>query len=671
MFSLNAQQLLAVRTVDKPSLVIAGAGSGKTRVITEKIAYLIRECALHPRHLVAVTFTNKAAAEMQERVRLLLNRQESKGLTICTFHSLGLKILKTHHDHFGLTQSFSILDAHDAKVLLQQVIQKEYHCHLDTVDQIQHTISAWKNDLLDPDKAHKLAKDNHGLVSAGVYTLYERYLRAYNAIDFDDLISLPVRLFDESPDTLNRWQRTTRHLLVDEYQDTNGAQYRLVQQLVGERESFTLVGDDDQSIYAWRGAKVENLLRLQQDYPLLEVIKLEQNYRSCERILHAANTLIANNSHLFDKALWSELGLGEKIRILPTRSEHDEVERVVKDLLRHKAGTENDYADYALLYRGNHQSRLFEQALREQHIPYRVAGQTSFFSHAEIKDIMAYARILCNPEDDAAFLRVVNCPRREIGPATLEKLSHYARERELSLLQACQEVGLSEALSERAFKKCQAFARLIVEAAPKVSQARDLSAFNELIEQIHYEDWLYGQYNNNKSVEVRLKRLQELKDWIGHIFKKDPSRQFVDVIRHLSLLDILESQNENQQQEDALQLMTLHAAKGLEFPHVYLVGMEEDLLPHRTSIESGDIEEERRLAYVGITRAKKTLVLSFAKQRKKYGEKVACKPSRFLEELPEEHCHWEGDKMEYSETETAAIADSHLEKLYALLRPAD
>ncbi|WP_156490610.1 UvrD-helicase domain-containing protein, partial [Oleiphilus sp. HI0086] len=419
---LNPKQQEAVDYVGGPLLVLAGAGSGKTSVITRKIAYLIKSCGIPGRHIAAVTFTNKASREMKERVGQLVSGPDARGLTVSTFHNLGLNIIRTEHKALGYKPGFSIFDSEDAKALIRDLMMKDGEENSDRINEFQMAISNWKNAMLTPAQAAQQAQTPDDVTLAHVYETYTRYLKAYNALDFDDLILLPVQLFAEHPDILSKWRQKIRYLLVDEYQDTNMAQYELVKQIVGDRHALTVVGDDDQSIYAWRGARPENLARLEKDFPSLKLIKLEQNYRSTSLILRAANTLIANNPHMFDKALWSQLGDGERIRVIRCRHEDAEAEQIAAEILDLKLKKDIPFKDFAVLYRGNHQARLLEIKMQAFQVPYRLSGGTSFFAKNEIKDAMAYLRLIANPDDDAAFLRVVNVPRREIGPSTLEKL---------------------------------------------------------------------------------------------------------------------------------------------------------------------------------------------------------------------------------------------------------
>ena len=666
MAELNPRQLQAVRYTAGPLLVLAGAGSGKTRVITQKIAHLIEQVGLAPRHIRAVTFTNKAAREMRERVSQQLKGTPTRGLTISTFHRLGLDILRRHPEAAGLHSSFALLDAQDAETLLKEGLRGLAEADALSSGAVQQRISRWKNDLIDPDRAAQCAEDAFERRLAAVYADYERRLRIYNAVDFDDLIVLPTRIFQNHAAILDQWRSRIRYLLVDEYQDTNSAQYELVRYLTGARGALTVVGDDDQSIYAWRGARPENLIRLQTDYPALTVIMLEQNYRSSARILGLANALIAQNPHVFEKRLWSEHGLGAKARVIPCRDERDEAERVVSEILHLKFAENCAFGEIAILFRGNHQARVFEQALREHSVPYYLSGGTSFFARAEIKDAMAYLRLLANPSDDTAFLRIVNTPRREIGSSTLEQLANYSREQGLNLLAGCSDSGLAAQLNPRQRERLAAFVQLITEHRTR-GRTDPVGTARALLQTIGYKGWLREQASSQAVAERRYQNVEELLDWLGRLRQgESPKTTLVELVDHLALMDVLDRQDENAG-GDRVHLMTLHAAKGLEFPHVFLVGMEEELLPHRTSIEEDSIEEERRLAYVGITRARATLTFTLARRRRRYGEWVVGEPSRFLRELPEDQLDWEGERRDDSPEARKARGRAHLSALKQML----
>ncbi len=647
MNKLNPRQAEAARYVDGPCLVLAGAGSGKTSVITRKIAYLIEACGYPARHVAAVTFTNKAAREMKERVSKLLKGKEARGLTVSTFHNLGLNIIRREHKTLGLKAGFSIFDAEDARALLKDLMLRDGDMSTDVLDSLQHQISNWKSAQISPPHALSTANSDGEQMWALLYERYNQALHAYNAVDFDDLIRLPTELFSNNPEVLERWQNRIRYLLVDEYQDTNTSQYLLVKQLIGQRGALTVVGDDDQSIYAWRGARPENLSLLKQDFPNLHVVKLEQNYRSTARILKVANTVIANNPHEFNKNLWSELGIGEPLRIIRCPTEDAEAERVATEILNQRLRRQCSFRDFAILYRGNHQSRLLEMKLQHYQIPYNISGGTSFFARGEIKDIMAYLRLLVNPDDDNAFLRIINTPRRAIGTSTLEGLGRYANDREISLLAACQEVGLQAVLPEKGLERVREFCAWLERVRHNCHTGDPVATIREMIEDIDYESWLHQNASAPKVAERRMENVWYLIDSIAKTLarneddNKNNEENLNSAIAKMMLMDLLDRQQE-EDESDRVQMMTLHASKGLEFPHVFIVGMEEELLPHRTSIEEDNIEEERRLMYVGITRAQRTLTLTLAGSRKQFGEKMETTPSRFLEEIPEEDVVLEG-----------------------------
>jgi len=666
MAELNSRQLEAVKYIDGPLLVLAGAGSGKTRVITQKILYLVRECGIAARNIAAVTFTNKAAREMKARVGADLSKKESRGLKVSTFHHLGLTIIRKECKELGFKPGFTIYDAQDSTDVIKELMSARYNGD-DNFETIQQHISRWKNAAIDPHEVVLAADaDVISIAASVIYDDYDQTLKSYNAVDFDDLIRLPVRLFENNPEALTRWQHQIRYLLIDEYQDTNGSQYRLVKLLAGSIGAFTVVGDDDQSIYAWRGAQPENLALLNDDYPRLKVIKLEQNYRSTACILQAANKLIANNAHIFEKELWSHLGFGERITVLEARNEEHEVERVVTRILAHKFQNAANFSDYAILYRGNHQSRMFERTLREHQVPYTITGSKSFFSYTEIKDIIAYLQLLCNNDNDRAFLRVINTPRREIGPATLTQLSEYANKRSVSLCEAAYELGLAEYLPDRAVAKLRHFVEWLAMMSDRAERGNTDSLVRDLIAEINYESWLQDSCSTMASIERKLENINELVQWIERLMNNDErSDEFADIISYLQLMDIMERQDKDED-SDSVNLLTLHSSKGLEFPHVYIIGMEEKLIPHHASMDD-NIEEERRLAYVGITRAQKTLTFSLVQRRKRSGEMEECEPSRFLFEIPEEHLNWERIGGEVDPEKRQQKGRAHLDSLRNML----
>lgn len=667
---LNPRQDEAVKYVSGPCLVLAGAGSGKTRVITNKIAYLVQTCGYAARHIAAVTFTNKAAREMKERVGQTLDKQAARGLMVSTFHTLGLNIIRREYKSLGLKAGFSLFDDQDQLALLKELTEKELDGDKDLLRQLLSSISNWKNDMLSPDQVKASARSEQEVLFAICFERYQTQMQAYNALDFDDLIALPVKLLKTNQEVREKWRNKIRYLLVDEYQDTNTSQYELVRLLVGERGRLTVVGDDDQSIYSWRGAKPQNLVLLSQDYPNLNVIKLEQNYRSTSRILRAANILIANNPHVFEKTLFSEIPDGEQLKLLIAKNEEHEAERITGEIIAHKFLKRTQYKDYAVLYRGNHQSRLIEKSLIQNRIPYKISGGTSFFARAEIKDIMAYLRVIVNPDDDNAFLRIVNTPRREIGPVTLEKLGTYANMRQKSLFEASFELGLEQHLSGRGLENLRRFTAWIVALADNAERGDKVEAMRSLIRDIKYEDWLYESSTSPKAAEMRMKNVSQLYEWIVADLEGDnydqEEKSLKEVVQRLTLRDMME-RGEGEDDADQVQLMTLHASKGLEFPYVFLMGAEEGILPHQTSIDEGNVEEERRLMYVGITRAQKELTFTRCRERRQYGEIIKPEQSRFLDELPYDDVNWDEVKKKETPEERMAKGQANIANLRANL----
>lgn len=670
---LNPNQREAVLYLQGPCLVLAGAGSGKTRVITQKMAYLLRECAYPANRIIALTFTNKAAREMKDRLKRLVEPRQSRGLTISTFHSLGLRFLREEAEHAGLKRSFSILDASDTLAIIQELLATTDKARLKAV---QQTISLWKNALLDPDAAEQAAASPSDVEAARIYRSYDATLRAYQAVDFDDLIRWPAVLLETHPAVRERWQSRVLYLLVDEYQDTNVCQYRIVQALTGSRAMFTAVGDDDQAIYAWRGATVENLAKLTVDYPALKVIKLEQNYRSVQTILNAANRVIGKNPNLFPKKLWSDLGLGESIQVTPMDNEQTEAESIAFRISAARFDRQAQWRDFAVLYRSNQQARIIEQALRDLRIPYTIAGGQSFFDKPEIRDILAYLRLIANDDDDPAFVRAATTPRRGIGQTTLQTLGEFAAQRHQSLFAAVFDIAVTDLLPARQRDPLLSFARFIQRLQQRAGRnvtvdqpvqssllqghdlydpsadrlfetlshhAADDSAariLDDLLHSIQYERHLYDLYDE-KPAQSRWENVLELVGWLKRK-AADDELSLLDLVQHVALVSMLERNEEDD--PDAVRLSTLHASKGLEYPHVYLVGVEEGLLPHMGRDEDLDteesdglriqrIQEERRLMYVGITRARFSLHVSWCKRRRKAREDVIRERSRFIEEM--------------------------------------
>ncbi|HII3729536.1 TPA: DNA helicase Rep [Pasteurella multocida] len=667
---LNKQQQQAVEYVTGPCLVLAGAGSGKTRVIINKIAYFVAKCGYVPRQIAAVTFTNKAAREMKERVAHSIGKEASRGLIVSTFHTLGFDMIKREYKQLGFKANMTLFDEHDQYALLKELTADLLCEDKDLLRELISVISRWKNDLVLPPQAKQLARDHKQQMFAECYDRYNQQIRAYNALDFDDLIMLPTLLLQQNDAVRTKWQQKIRYLLVDEYQDTNTSQYELIKLLVGERACFTVVGDDDQSIYSWRGAQPQNMMRLKTDFPHLNVVKLEQNYRSTQRILHCANILIDNNDHVFAKKLFSTLDQGEKLQVIEAKNEEEEAERVVGELIAHRFMRKTKYKDYAILYRGNHQSRLLEKVLMQNRIPYKISGGTSFFSRAEIKDMMAYLRLVVNQDDDAAFLRIVNTPKREIGTVTLQKLGELAHEKHCSLFEAIFDFELIQRITPKAYNALQHFGQWIVQLSDEVIRSEPERAIRSMLAQLHYEEYLYEYATSPKAAEMQSKNVATLFDWVAEMLKGNDIDEPItlnQVVTRLTLRDMLE-RGEEDDESDQVQLMTLHASKGLEFPHVFLIGMEEGILPHQTSIDEDNVEEERRLAYVGITRAQQTLTFSLCKERRQFGELLKPEPSRFLAELPTDDVQWERDKPPLTQEQVRENTATQLANLRAILR---
>ena len=624
MHGLNPPQREAVRYLEGPLLVLAGAGSGKTRVITQKIAYLIGECGMAPQHVAAITFTNKAAREMKERAAKLVGSQ-AEGLTISTFHALGAKLLRMEARSIGLKPGFSILDASDTGTLFQELLKDADKAR---VKLVQQRISLWKNALLGPEDVRPENDLEAG--AQRVYAEYERTLKAYQAVDFDDLIRLPVKLLEQDEAAALRWRSRIWHLLVDEYQDTNRCQNRLMRLLTGERAAFTAVGDDDQSIYAWRGADVENLRQLQADFPRLKVIKLEQNYRSTTRILKAANSVIRHNPKLFDKKLWSDKGHGDAIRVMACRDDAHEAEWVITRLMAHKFEMRGQgrWRDYAILYRGNHQARLFEQQLRAHKVPYVLSGGQSFFDKSEIKDVTSYLRLLANQDDDPAFIRAATTPKRGIGGTTLEALGQAAGRRHIGLFAAIFAPGIETEIKPAPLAALREFGNFINRIEWRAQKEPAGQVLDDLLKAIGYEAWLF-ETQEARDAEARWGNVRDFTGWLSAKAEEE-KKNLLELAQTVALITMLDKQDENL---DAVQLATLHAAKGLEFRHVHLVGVEEGSLPHRESIDAGNIEEERRLMYVGITRAQMSLNISWCAKRKQGKEIVERAASRFIAEM--------------------------------------
>ena len=645
---MNLAQMEAVHHIHGPCLVLAGAGSGKTRVITHKIARLI-QVGLEPERIAAITFTNKAAAEMRERAKGLIGKR-AKGVLICTFHALGVRMLRQDGAALGLKPQFSILDSDDVTSLLKDCGGSTDAA---TARQWQWTISLWKNQGLNAAQAQAQASGPEDVALARIMARYEERLSAYQSVDFDDLIGLPLKLLRDHTEVRERWQQALGHVLVDEYQDTNATQYELLKLLVGERARLTAVGDDDQSIYGWRGATLDNLKKLPIDFAHLKVIKLEQNYRSTSAILRAANNVIGPNPKLFPKTLFSELGEGEPVRVMDCDNEEHEAERVVARIQSLRAGEgRREWKDFAVLYRANHQAKPFEKALRKAQIPYKVSGGQSFFDRAEVKDLCAWLRLLTNNDDDPAFLRAITSPKRGIGHTTLAALGGFASQYKLSLFEALHSHSLGTVLPSKAVGSLHEFGRYVNEleyrARHTVGAEAALAFLMDWLKDIGYEQHLYDGEDSEQAAASRWSNVMDFCQWMAQrcggqvedeagLMMERETKTLLEVVQTIALLSTI---SERETEQNVVTLSTLHAAKGLEWPHVVLVGCIEGLLPFKMDDEGGSgedlavrLQEERRLMYVGITRAQLTLAVSWTRRRKKGRDTVAAAASRFIAEM--------------------------------------
>jgi ATP-dependent DNA helicase Rep len=632
MHGLNPPQSAAVLHCEGPLLVLAGAGSGKTRVIVEKIAQLIASRRYPARRIAAITFTNKSAKEMRERVAKRLHGGDAEDVTICTFHALGLKFLQIEHAAVGLKRGFSIFDADDST---SQVKDLMYGAKPDDIEDVKNLISRAKNAGLSPEQAMAAARSNREKEAASVYERYQLRLSAFNAVDFDDLIRLPVQVLEENPEIALAWRERIGYLLVDECQDTNDAQYRLLKQLAGSVGNFTCVGDDDQSIYAWRGANPENLQQMARDYPALQIIKLEQNYRCSNRVLRAANALIANNPHEHLKKLWSDQADGERIRVWECRNSEHEAEKVAAEISYLATSKQIPWSDFCILFRGNFQSRPLEKALQLVRAPYHITGGTAFLERQEVKDTLSWLRLLVNPDDDTAFMRAVQSPKREVGAGTLAKLAELASDKDLPMAHAAEAIGALSQLPPRAANGLSRFTDILRDLRAEMPKLSSGDLVRKLVKDSGLVSELRGACKEESVYQRRVGNLEELAQW----FEGGPrGATTADLAAQLALL----SRNDKDDGGNQVRMMTMHASKGLEFPYVFIIGCEDGVLPHQVSLDEGNLQEERRLLYVGITRAKVQLWMSYSKLTRKFGEHIRLKPSRFFDEIPAEEMQRDG-----------------------------
>ncbi|MBZ4038101.1 UvrD-helicase domain-containing protein [Novilysobacter selenitireducens] len=632
MHGLNPPQREAVLHTDGPLLVLAGAGSGKTRVIVEKIAHLIASNRMPAKRIAAITFTNKAAKEMRERVAKRIKGDAADGLTICTFHALGLKFLQIEHAKLGLRRGFSIFDADDTAAQIKDLLGAG--AKPDALDSVRNLISRAKNAGLSPEQAMAEARSPREVDAATIYALYQARLSTFNAVDFDDLIRLPVQLLESDEDCALGWRERIGYLLVDESQDTNDAQYRLLKAIAGPRGLFTCVGDDDQSIYAWRGANPDNLLALGQDYPALRIVKLEQNYRCSNRVLRAANALIAHNPHEHPKTLWSDQPDGERIRVWECRDSAHEAEKVAAEIQFLGTAKQVPWGEICILFRGNHQSRALEKALQLLRVPYHLTGGTAFLDRGEVKDVLAWLRLVANPDDDAAFLRAVQSPKREVGATTLAKLAELAQQAGMPMSRAAESVGALKQLAPRAANALDGFVSIVRGLREEARRIPVSELVGVLAQRSGLLQSIRAQCKDEASYQRRKANLDELADWFDGARGGGPG----ELAAQLALL----SHADKGEAGNQVRLMSLHAAKGLEFRCVFIVGVDDATLPHEASIEEGRIDEERRLLYVGITRAKQQLWLSHSKETQRWGDRIRLKPSRFIDELPADEMQRDG-----------------------------
>ncbi len=669
---LNDQQRAAVRHTEGALLLLAGAGSGKTRVITCRIAYLLKEKRVPAEQIVAATFTNKAAREMKERVVAQVGAGACRGMIISTFHSLGLRLLRDDIGKLGYKSNFSIYGGSDQIRLVRDLLQ-EVGIKMDA-EAVLGRISGAKNRLLPPGAKAPSSEDPVDLAAAGIYPRYQRALKAFNALDFDDILMLTVRLLEEHPPVLRKIRKRFRYLMVDEYQDTNLAQYRLLHLLCAEHGNLCVVGDDDQSIYGWRGAEPENILDFEKDYPGAQIIKLEENYRSSGRILKVANALIRHNAKRREKVLWTSGPEGPPVDYISCEDGEDEARMVVERIHAERFRQKMEYRDFAVLYRTNIQSRAFEEQLRYENIPYVLIGGQQFFDRKEVKDVLAYFKVLVNPLDEVNLLRILNWPRRGIGETSADRLIRASADREVPLWDVLSDPFGIPDLGEKTVQALQQFTGILENYRRRFRQPGFLAETGRrFIKDLGIEDELYRTAEDPARGRRRAENVEEVLNALATYEEREPLPTLAGFLEKVSLLDRDEpvrSSKETKLAKDAVVLMSLHSSKGLEFPCVFLVGMEEDFLPHRKSAgEFFDVDEERRLCYVGITRARRKLIFLNAARRRKFGKLRTREPSRFLGEIPPELLEKgpDGGKSELSPGEQEKTAASFFAGIKALL----
>lgn len=665
---LNQAQLEAVQYVDGPCFVLAGAGSGKTRVITIKIEYLIKNIGLLPKQILAVTFTNKAAKEMQERIETNIGKERAEQLTICTFHSLGLEILKKEYIRANLKASFTLFDTHDQLKLIDEIASQYFprdysENRKELLENCCEYISNIKSSLI---TLEEVQAQNTNL--AKVFIEYQAYLKACNAVDMDDLIYKSTLLLKNNEDLRQKWSLRFAYILVDEYQDTNVSQYQLLKMLSSYYKKFTVVGDDDQAIYSWRGADSKNIENLSNDFKDLKVIKLEQNYRSSQNILELANLLIENNDHIYEKAIYSELEQGEDILLVECMDSEDEARYIAYKIIERRMLEHCKWSSFAILFRSNSQASIFEKILHGSNIPNIVYGGESFFDRAEVKDIIAYLKLIANTHDEMSLMRIINIPRRGIGKETLTKLTDFSKRYAKGSFECAMHTKFLSMLGPNEQKAIQEFCALIIKYQQAIAKGHK-DIITNLITDINYSQYLQSSKLSDKAIKFKLNNIQTVIKWMFELMQGQNGQKalsFKDAVNKICMRQML-SKIDGEEEVNAVQLMTLHSSKGLEFPYVFLVGLEEGSLPHKKSLSTdAQIQEERRLAYVGITRAQKSLVISYRLNNKTvnpiltaFDKGVKLKKSRFLDEIS----YYKAVKKLKSQYKNANLSTEHKQKL--------
>ena len=627
--TLNAQQKEAVTTLDGPIMILAGAGSGKTRVIIQRIAYLIQKKQIPPQQIIAVTFTNKAAEEMRKRLQGILSGKQ-EGINLSTFHSLGVSLLRKSIHHLGYRSNFIIYDTRDQFSVIKTIMEDQDFDDNELIDakSVHYEICQAKSTGVLPEEFMDQHASQQKQLVGKIFRHYQKTMKGCNAIDFDDILNLTVTLFEEYPEVMDSLTERFRYIMVDEYQDTNHIQYKLLRHLTKRHRNLCVVGDDDQSIYGWRGAEVKNILDFERNYPDVKFIRLEQNYRSTQKILTAANQVISENTQRMPKKLWSEKHVGEKLDWLLADSEEEELEAVTRKIRTKIMQQGRRYLDYSILYRSNFQSRLVEEALREAKIPYRMLGGTSFYDREEIRDALAYLKVIHNPNDEVSLHRIINTPRRGIGKTSLIKAYEYCHEKHLPLFKVMRDARKYERIPKDSAFKMEIFTGIISNYKQRFANEVLGTVLKDLLDEIGYLRFLETRSGDAKTRERRIMNVLELQVSVRKFSDKFPEANLQSFLERVSLFT--QSDNDPETKADQVSIMTLHSAKGLEFPFVFMVGMSEGVFPNNRAIEEGSEDEERRLCYVGITRAQQELTFSMAKSRKRYGESIKQEPSRFL-----------------------------------------